>query len=469
MTDTPAPLTQAVQSEKPKVLRRMFWNIVLIAHATLAAMWWWRQPSGFAVSDKHFWVNTILPWVVLAAAIIARFPPRGWGMKVRPYILAALAVIWIAAPIAARVLFPVTFNLLFAPLLLAGLLLAGIWLSEHWRLVRRPLDLVVILAAGIGVGLIMGQRGSPPGTQPLNALLPSMPSDTETSRSPRQVALSESASVYVADGAISHQTGPYILAINPMLSFSSRSPDACWVLFALPHERQGPPRILRAIQRDGSQIGLRFNEDDMSILQVTALVGDRSLEAQSFTRFAKTIWSHLNTFNEMSFTGHTKLSIEFSPCPGERIEVLPMDYPAGRPERIAYLAADGLFHIVEARSGEKGPFRNLASGKLARGEPLGITFFDQDKPIYRITFDDFAAQASTNPSPTAGYGLPENAIEFRLEGDTPDAPAAILMSLAATSVGSGYDSVGHGGGTYRNRFKIEPLVAPTGPASRPAE
>jgi len=47
-----------------------------------------------------------------------------------------------------------------------------------------------------------------------------------------------------------------------------------------------------------------------------------------------------------------------------------------------------------------------------------------------------------------------NAIEFsRFEGRHKS--AAIWITLAGTSVGRGWDSVGHARGVYRNRMRIE--------------
>ena len=47
----------------------------------------------------------------------------------------------------------------------------------------------------------------------------------------------------------------------------------------------------------------------------------------------------------------------FSPSPDEIIDVLQADYPFGRPARFAFLDDAGQFHVCEASSGEKGPFR----------------------------------------------------------------------------------------------------------------
>ena len=110
--------------------------------------------------------------------------------------------------------------------------------------------------------------------------------------------------------------------------------------------------------------------------------------------------------------------------------------------------------VAEASSGEKGPFRELASGSLQAHDPVIIFLEDEDREIGSVTFDDWAVQASIEPSPTAGWGLPQNAIEFQLEGDAPNSAADIWLTLAATAVGRGLDTVGHSAGTYRNRMQI---------------
>ncbi len=127
----------------------------------------------------------------------------------------------------------------------------------------------------------------------------------------------------------------------------------------------------------------------------------------------------------------------------------------GRPLRLAYRDAGNRFHVVEAASGEKGPFRELAAGPLSRSASLRVTIHDRGKAVAVMVLEDWAAQTGTALSPTAGWGVPVNAIEFSLSGDAPTSTAGIYFTLAGTSVGRGWDSVGHAGGTYRNRIKVE--------------
>ena len=129
-------------------------------------------------------------------------------------------------------------------------------------------------------------------------------------------------------------------------------------------------------------------------------------------RLPHPVFSHLNSYCDLEVSGHRRLSLSFSPCPETLIEVRPADYPTGRPLRLAYRDAQGGFHVVEATNGEKGPFRALAGGWLGRSEPLAITLHDRGVAQARVVLEDWSAQAGTAPSPTAGWGVPVNAIEF---------------------------------------------------------
>lgn len=85
-------------------------------------------------------------------------------------------------------------------------------------------------------------------------------------------------------------------------------------------------------------------------------------------------------------------------------------------------------------------------------------------PVAWLRFEDFASQASVAPSPTAGWGVAQNAIEFVQVAERPGAPASFWITLAGTSVGRGFQSVGHAPGVYRNRL----TVGPAAPGDRPS-
>src|SRR4051812_4529984 len=102
-----------------------------------------------------------------------------------------------------------------------------------------------------------------------------------------------------------------------------------------------------------------------------------SILLKAMTRLPRPILSHLNAYGDLEVWGHRRLALSSSPCPETLIEVRPADYPAGRPLRLASLDARGGFYVVEATSGEKGPFRELAAGRMSRSESPVITLHDR--------------------------------------------------------------------------------------------
>lgn len=154
------------------------------------------------------------------------------------------------------------------------------------------------------------------------------------------------------------------------------------------------------------------------------------------------VYSHLNTFARIEVYRAKRLRVRFG--------AEPIDMP-GEKHRFATWDGERLT-AYEAGRAEKGPFRVLSSTLLDRGEPLVLELLDGEVPQCRVMLDDFTAQASTELSPTAGWGLPQNSIELLVSEEAP--VQWIVVSLAATSVGIGIDPVGHAAGTYRNRIRI---------------
>jgi hypothetical protein len=197
---------------------------------------------------------------------------------------------------------------------------------------------------------------------------------------------------------------------------------------------------LLGVETSGSEWVAFYRSDFSSRLSVNAK-SSRLVTVDSEAHLAIPIYSHLNSYCHLSVP--TPVSVIFSPCPDTPIEVK-------LPARSAYLAEDG-FHVVEAATAEKGPFTELASGPLARGEPVSLTFAMDNTPIFRLELKDWSSEASTELSPTAGWGVPMNAIELWPSGHG----CSVVITLAGTSVGRGWDSVGHREGTYRGRMLLE--------------
>jgi hypothetical protein len=430
---------------------RLLWLFVLVGHAIGASGWLWFMPHEFPVAHPRFWANDMVPIALLVVTVIALWGARRQRYAIVRVTLLALAVMWAAAAISGRVIFPIsTQRRWLAPLGLAAAVGIGAFgprLREvRWPKVMTPI--AVLLGVGIGSMLPWLQRAPEPSTHPLNAAVPPLtvlPASAEPLQPrTRRVGI---ALVQPNDGQITIGQGRYVLYVQPLLSFVSRSPDRCWTSLAPRELRVGPRR--RLLADDGV---LHYEDDGRSTLAVEGR--DASIAIDATSELPQPVFSHLNSFCELQVAGHRKLSVSFSPCPDAKIDVLPSDYPIGRPARCAYLGADNTFRVVEARSGEKGPFRELARGALRRADPLTMTFHDDSVAFCTITLKDFAAQVSTDLSPTAGWALPMNAIEFSLSEARPTSPASIFVTLAGTSVGRGWDSVGHAAGVYRNRMTI---------------
>jgi hypothetical protein len=432
---------------------RLFWLFVLVGHAFGAAAWVALMPRGFPLVHPRFWANVGVPVLIAACVIAALAEARRERLAVTRGALLALATMWMVAAVVGWIIFPISLELRWLAPLFIGSAVALAANAAHLRPIQLPiyaLALALLVGAGIGALLPWLQRAPQPSTHPLDDVAIVSPADASDLSDLPRTRSSGLALVTLGDGQLTVSQDRYVVYVNPLLTFISRSPDRCWTSLAPRADREGRRR--RLVQSDEHGL-LHYADDGSSTLSVVGEGSRVAVVARS--NLPAPVYSHLNTFCELQLAGHRNLSVSFSPCPEVKIDIVPSDYPIGRPARCAYLGADGIFRVVEASSGEKGPFHELASGRLARDQALSMTFHDEGRPFCTVTLDDLAAQASTDLSPTAGWGLPMNAIEFSRDNDRETSPASVFVTLAGTSVGRGWDSVGHTAGTYRNRTTIE--------------
>ncbi|HEY2747151.1 MAG TPA: hypothetical protein VGL86_21155, partial [Polyangia bacterium] len=264
----------------------------------------------------------------------------------------------------------------------------------------------------------------------------------------RVIKLSKDAQVRPGEARVVVKRDKLILNVLPLFNFADRSPDRCWTALAPEGTSKPTNRILAAKVRDGAGWKLYYKDEDASVVDVAVRDGAVQLDAAS--RLPQPIFSHIDSFAEVAVSGHTKLTVAFSPAPDKKIELAPATGAA----RFAYLDASDTFHVMQATTRQRGPFTELASGPLKRGDPLVVTLYDGDKPAFTVTLADWSAQVSTALSPTAGSGIPVNAIELLRAGEPDSAPGLITFSLADTSIGRGTQSVGHAAGVYRDRIRI---------------
>ena len=436
---------------------RLGWTLLLLIHAAGCLVWWFLMPGGFPLSHLRCWANLILPWcgcLLLLSGVWA-----AWRGNTAWFLAIALGVTlaWSTALLVALYLFPFSSRKFLLPALAIAVLLWIAWGAAQlgkpkaW-LINGFIAALVILGSGL---FIYAQRGPQADTHPLNIAFPQLPENVEPISGSSVAVLSDKSSLYLTDGTLRTKCGSLSLSLSPLLTFESRSPDRCWTSLAPRKLRGSQSLVPQTVWQQEKTWGMLFTGNEKLALIVSE-PNDKStvLSAVAYAQLETPVYSHLNSFLQLDVAGHQKLGISFSPCPAAIIEVLPADYPVGRPARMAYLNAAGMFQIVEATSGEKGPFRLLAEGALDRIKPLTITFHDQGQPVCDLVLDDWATQLSTHLSPTAGWGVPAGAIEFQLLNDADTSRAGVWITLAATSVGRGWDSVGHQAGTYRNRFRV---------------
>jgi hypothetical protein len=393
-------------------------------------------PRGFAVDDIHLWSNTIIPAIAslaVAAALISWVFWR-WSARVVSILIGAAAGGWISAVVTGAVLFPSSMTLarIAVPAVVALLLVALAW----WSSERKLRSLVALLTgAGLGAVEILAQRAPLPSTRPAGGTLV----DVRGEPSNEDVSVSQ----------ITAPCGNNRLRLYPLLTFLSRSPDRTWSL--LSPDEPGARRELSHFVKTPSGFRAAFIDDGESTL--VAAGDDNGLDLEAVSKLDSPVYSHLNAFTTIEVPFDATLS--FSPTASTRFPIEPADYPSGRPARLAYLDAALAFHVVRADDAEKGPFSELAEGQLGRGEPLILELRprnDSDSGC-RLIFKDWSSQVSTEPSPTAGWGVPQNSIQFFSRGG----PGVVVLTLAETGPGRGFDTVGHAAGTYRNRLRVEPI------------
>ena len=154
------------------VVQRLFWLSVLMGHLIAAALWWWLEPGGFPWGHPRFWSNRVLPslavlWIAGSLASLHREDRRRLLIW-----LPAVPAAWLAAAIAGRLVFPITFAWIWLVPLGVALVMAAFLAGIARRVTPKPTG--AMLAVGlrsmaIGCVAVFNERPPPPGTQPLLA------------------------------------------------------------------------------------------------------------------------------------------------------------------------------------------------------------------------------------------------------------------------------------------------------------
>lgn len=429
MTDTPQRITRVIAI------------VDLVVHVIAAGAAMTMLPHGFGLTDIHLWSNTVIPAVSVIATVIVlvRLLFFGSSAVALSVLMAALAGGWMGAVITGVVLFPSSMTLgrcAAAGGVALAFLAVAVWARE------RTTPTLVGLGAGAALGfvLVLAQRAPAPSTRPLGGTLAEMRGEDPVEEA--------------ATGQIVVGCGKGKLRISPLLSFQSRSPDRTWTVLA--PDEPAPRRVLTHYAKTPTGFRASYTDDGSSTLVAVKDNKSGVVELDAVSKLGQPVYSHLNSWTMIHVTFDATLS--FSPTGPTRFAIEPADYPTGRPAQLAYLGEDLSFRVVRARDAEKGPFTELAKGHLGRDEPLVLEIrprneTDKTDKGCVLVFKDWSAQVSTEPSPTAGWGVPQNSIQFFTRGSE----GLVLLALAETGPGRGWDSVAHAEGTYRNRLRVAPL------------
>ena len=424
-----------------KSVARVVAAVILVLHVVVGIAALVLLPRGFSAFDPKTWSNMVIPaiGIVLVLPALAR-----WGISSKPaplaFVTAMAAGGWLAAVGLGVALFPQSIGIArWAPALSIAFALVGI----GWMVRERAGASVVGASVGgvLGAIVIAAQRAPAPSTMPAGGAIHEV----------RGTAGNEEA----ASGHLTSKCGKGTLHVNPHLTFHSRSPDRTWSLLAPPDGRR---RQLSRFEK--TKTGFRaVYKDEGEEYSVTATRDPKVnvLDIEAIAKLDTPVYSHLNTFTSLRL--EVEASIAFGPTGNARFDILAPDSPEGKRMKLATLAHDRSFRVVQASDAEKGPFTELAVGTMKRDEPLVIELRPKeaeekgaDKGC-KISLQDWASQLSTEPSPTAGYGLAQNSIQFFRRGKE----SIVLFMLAETGPGRGWDTVGHTAGVYRNRIHVEPF------------
>ncbi len=142
----------------------------------------------------------------------------------------------------------------------------------------------LILSMIVGTGIVKTQRSLPAATVPLKEQIPPVFRKLSRSKSRLQPSIPFKArhKIWPDEAMIQTQCGTLDLQICPLLTFTSRSPDRFWTLFAPPADRIGPRRNLSGYQLTNDRLLFRYTDDDQSGLDIQG-VGQDPLQITSYT------------------------------------------------------------------------------------------------------------------------------------------------------------------------------------------
>jgi hypothetical protein len=104
-----------MQTNDRNVILRMVVDIALALHLAAAAGYLWLSPKGFPLSSDRFWMNSVLPAVLIAitSAGLVAMHRHQWSAAASAVLF--FATMWLAGAISGRIVFPISLRGIWVP------------------------------------------------------------------------------------------------------------------------------------------------------------------------------------------------------------------------------------------------------------------------------------------------------------------------------------------------------------------
>ena len=381
-------------------------RVGLLIHAIASLGYWLAQPRGFEVASRSFLEHQVVAPVLFAVSIGGLLNRRASWISV-----GIVGGFWIVSSSVIAILGSTAPSRLFWPGLAVSLGLLGL----AYRRVRPDSPGLLTGGTVVGValaGLFWFATWAPPATtRPAGGeVLP------PSKYPPVDVLDRDGIRVRVENLSVIIDAGGRRALLQPGFEYWSVSDGGLWTIFQFRSSPLPPWECRSAL---GGGLSLRQeNEDFLTTGEIW--IQDRTVHVRSQTRVKKEIASHLSSVMQLDLMGVAT------------VEGIPwrLDHVHDRSEFVA--VRNGRTEFLRASSREKGPFETLGSWEI-RDPQLAIDG-------WKIRVLGWAAQGSHEPSPTAGWGVSQAALER--------AGSTYFWSLASTSIGRGWHTVRTSPGIY---------------------
>jgi hypothetical protein len=244
-----------------------------------------------------------------------------------------------------------------------------------------------------------------------------------------------------APTALLVEAGGAALEIDPAFELTSHSKSGLWTVFDYRHEAL-PGWEIAVL--DARTAALRARSGLLSANVLVRIVAGE-LSVHSVTVLRREVRVHLAHALVLGFSADNGVgTVRVDGHPFRIGNSPPLAEPVGTfgsavPSPVEFVAYRGAqLELLRASVDEKGPFATLA--RLHDHEPL------LSGRGFRIQLSGFARQCSRAPSPTAGFGVSQAALDASYD--------QIRVELAATAIGRGFNTVRIAPGAYELKVAV---------------